>query len=260
MAMNALQNMGAGNINPVIQNQLQPMYQSNMMGQPNQMGQQNQFGQVNPMQQQKPQGFWQNLWRGLNKFGKGVEEFSIGKSGGFDQLNIQTPQGMQALNLLLSQGMQNIQDPSQGFEPIAQESRRMFEQETLPSIAQRFGAWDSKRGSGYQNALTQAGSNLESQLAALRSQYGLGQQQNALQQLQLGLQPQFENYYRLGTEGIVQPLLRTAANIGGTILTDKVGNYFDKTEGQNYNINDIRKVLSTNPEQRQQLIALLGGR
>src|SRR6267142_2202947 len=114
--------------------------------------------------------------------------FFLGTPGQIKTTPTVTPQASNALQQLLSQGMQNTN--FQGIEDLA---RKNFQQKTIPSLAERFTALsgDTRGSSAFQGALGQAGSDLESQLAALRGQYGL-------QQLSLGLTPQFENMYQQG--------------------------------------------------------------
>jgi hypothetical protein len=57
----------------------------------------------------------------------------------------------------------------------------------------------NQNSSAMQSALGGAGADLGAQLASLRSQYGL-------QQSQLGMQPQFENVYQPGQEGMLQQM------------------------------------------------------
>jgi hypothetical protein len=111
------------------------------------------------------------------------------------------PEQNYVLDQLLRGGLgnlQNLQRPD--FEPIAERSQREFATQTVPSLAERFTSLGGgQRSSAFQGALGQAGSDLQSQLAALRSKYGLeaNQQQfnQAIPQLQLGLQPRRESVY-----------------------------------------------------------------
>lgn len=99
--------------------------------------------------------------------------------------------------------------------------KRQFEQETVPSIAERFagmGSFGSGSGSGQNMAMAQAGRELSENLAALRGNL----QQNALQQLQgymqQGFTPAFENVYKPPSQGILQG---AAGGIG-----QGIGTYF----------------------------------
>lgn len=109
-----------------------------------------------------------------------------------------------------------LQQPSQfNFGPIEEQARSGFTQRIIPSIAERFTALGAQRSSAFPQLLGQAGSDLESQLAAMKSQYKLQnqaqQQQLLLSLLGLGLTPQFQSAYfqrQPGAgEGIAQGIL-----------------------------------------------------
>lgn len=89
---------------------------------------------------------------------------------------------------------------SQGvdFNPIEDRARSQFNTQTVPGLAERFTSLGGgQRSSAFQNAIGSAGVDLESGLAALRSQFGLQQQgqQNKLlgNLLSYGFKPSFEN-------------------------------------------------------------------
>ena len=97
------------------------------------------------------------------------------------------PNQQSAFSNLLSQGLQNYNP-----EAIANRARTDFNQKTIPSIAERFtsmGSGSSLSSPAFASQLGQASAGLEEGLAGLRSNMGL-------QQLQLGLTPQFENVYQ----------------------------------------------------------------
>jgi len=107
-----------------------------------------------------------------------------GKGGQVEEMQRFTPEQQAALDQLLQQGMAAI-------EPGALETRarRQFEEETIPSIAERFTAMGGGQlSSAFPAALGRAGAGLEESLAALRTQMGL-------QQVGMGLQPRFEPTY-----------------------------------------------------------------
>lgn len=139
---------------------------------------------------------------------------------GNDAQNTQLPTvtGQQAglANNLGQLGLKGIQgyNPQQfNFQPIADKARNNFMTQTLPSISERFTAMggQNRLGSGnFNNAQTQAGIGLDTNLAALEQQYNMQQQGFDLQRqgqlgqfAQLGLQPQFENMYTPASSGIL---------------------------------------------------------
>jgi len=93
-------------------------------------------------------------------------------------------------------GMQQISNLN---PPIAQQARERFEQQTVPSLAERFaGAGKNAPSSGvFAQMLGGAGAGMNTDLAALQAQYdwaGQGRNQALNQWLfQMGSQPQFQN-------------------------------------------------------------------
>jgi hypothetical protein len=118
-----------------------------------------------------------------------------GQPSRVQQLGQYTPEQQSALNSLLSQGMQNYNP-----QAIANQARTNFNQQTIPTIAERFTAMGGgQRSSAFTGALGSAASNLEQSLAALQSNMGQ-------QQLQMGLTPQFENLYHERQPGFTESI------------------------------------------------------
>lgn len=100
---------------------------------------------------------------------------------------------MQILQMALG-GLQPNQFGSQ-FNPIADEARTQFSQETIPSIAERFtalGGEGGQRSSAFAQTLGQQGAQLESGLASEKARFGLAQQGLLQQLLGQGLTPMYE--------------------------------------------------------------------
>ena len=128
------------------------------------------------------------------------------------QIETVNPEQRQVINQLLQQALgvaRGLQQQPMGqlpsFEPIAQRARTQFQQQTIPSIAERFTALDGQRSSGFPQILGQQAAGLEEALAALAADYGIQQQQLGLQGqglqqnllatlLGIGTQPTFQNY------------------------------------------------------------------
>lgn len=149
--------------------------------------------------------------------------FFTGKRAKTEQIPIFAPEHIPALNELLSllMGQKGGQGQEQGqagmlsdffgaeksFEPIAQQARTQFQQQTVPSIAERFSAMDGQRSSAFPQMLGQAGSQLEQGLASEGAKFG--QRERALQvpllQSLLGLafQPRFQTSIQPGTSGFL---------------------------------------------------------
>ena len=121
-------------------------------------------------------------------------------------------QQMTGLNQILQSGLSGLANPTQGFAPIAQQARSQFNQQTVPGLAERFTSMGG-RGSAalsspaFASQLGQAGAGLEENLAAMQAQYGMQNQGNLLQMLQLGLQPQYENMLQPEQQGFWESIL-----------------------------------------------------
>lgn len=141
-------------------------------------------------------------------------DFLFGKGEKTEQFKRFTPQQEQLQNQLLEglsgqlpdafsylqRILSNDPDAVKAFEAP---TRRAFEEQTLPSIAERFSGMGAQRSSAFGQQLGKAGEQLEEGLAAQRS----GMQSQALAQLQSllggGMTPSFENVLRPGTKGLV---------------------------------------------------------
>lgn len=138
------------------------------------------------------------------------------------QQQLQNQSLNQALSLL--QGMPGSQNvPQNSFAPIAQQARQQFNTQTIPGLAERFTAMGGgQRSSAFQGALGQAGSGLESSLAALGSEYGQRQQgldQQLLGQLlNYGMMPSFENAYTPRQPGFLESTASGASQGIGALL------------------------------------------
>lgn len=157
---------------------------------------------------------WESFKELLGNLGQGVRDFAIGNPGGVEQYSTVTPDQQSILQLLQQLGVQGLQNPYEGFEPIAQQARNQFNQQTVPSIAERFASMGDNALSSptFASQLGQAGAGLESELAAMKAGYGQQNLQQILQLLQLGLSPQSENVYRPRENGFIQNALGAAPN------------------------------------------------
>ena len=115
---------------------------------------------------------------------KKIDKFDELRSGSMDQmLQSALPQ------LLSSLGNQG------GFAPIAEQARSRFFGDTVPTLAERFSGLGSggQRSSGYQESLASGAGQMNTDLAAMESQYGQQRNQQLMQMLGMGLTPQQEN-------------------------------------------------------------------
>jgi len=138
----------------------------------------------------------------------------IGTPARTQQLQTFSPQQRGLQNESINQIMSLLQGkPSQGFQPIAQNARNQFQQQTVPTLAERF---TSMGGAGtgalsspaFASQLGQAGAGLEGNLAALGSQFGQNQLQSLLP---FAGKSQFENLFHQAQPGALQ-------NIAGPAL------------------------------------------
>ena len=140
-----------------------------------------------------------------------IGRFLFGGGPRTEQIQRFNPGQQQAFSQILQQALSGLQNPTEGFEPIAQQARTNFQQNTIPTIAERFTAMGggAQRSSAFPSALGRAGAGLEQNLAAQQSQYGL-QNSGLLQQLLgIGLTPQFESLYRPEQTGLAQNSLQS---------------------------------------------------
>jgi hypothetical protein len=119
-------------------------------------------------------------------------------------------------------GIQNLLASPVSFQPIREQAERGYRTRTLPAILERLGVSSGEgalHGSGAFEAMDRPAQDLQSNLAALESQFGLqqqGQQGNLLMQLLgLGMQPMDEEKYFPGqTSGISRFAGPMAGGIG----------------------------------------------
>lgn len=180
-------------------------------------------------------------------FGQKLSEFFFGSDPRMQQASLLNPQqqglqnqGIQQLmQLLQGGGSQGIGGAPGSFEPIAQRARTQFQTQTVPGLAERFTALGGQNSSAFQGALGSAASGLEEGLAAQGSQYGLQQNaqlQNLIQML-LGFsaRPSFENLVFQGQpgafHGLAQGLGEGIGGFGAGALGNALSNWWNKKEG-----------------------------
>ena len=142
------------------------------------------------------------LMMGLGALGgDGLGSFLGGRKSKTEQMPLYNQQQNTYLDQLMNQGMQNAD-----FGAIEDRYKKQFSEDTIPGLAERFTSMGGgQRSSGFQSAIGRAGSDLNSQLAALRSQYGM-------QQLNMGMRPRFENAMHPAQPGFLQ-------NVGSSIMS-----------------------------------------
>lgn len=122
--------------------------------------------------------------------------FFKGKKEQFKQIPTVTPQQQDLLSQLigglqgnLGQGFETIQQQlgnyALGESPMEQMAMRQFQESILPQLGETYAGLNATSGSGFQQALGQAGAGLSENLAGLRQQ----QQQQGLSNLMSLLSP-----------------------------------------------------------------------
>jgi len=142
----------------------------------------------------------------------GVGRFFLGDEAQTMQFPKFNPAQEKAFAQILQQSLGEIGKNPIDFNPIEQKARMGFAQTTIPSIAERFTAMNGQRSSAFGQQLGAAGANLETDLGALRSQYGLQRQALLQNLLGLGLTPQFESAYSPRTQGFLETGAQGAAS------------------------------------------------
>jgi hypothetical protein len=130
-------------------------------------------------------------------------------------------------------GLKGLQSLSGGFAPIEAKSRRDFTQKTLPGIAERFTAMGGGQdSSAFGQQLGQAGADLETNLAALGSDYNQKQQDFYGRLMGMGLTQQLENFRSARQPGMLDALSASFPALAGNA---GVGQGFSSYMGGNKN-------------------------
>lgn len=144
---------------------------------------------------------------GISKIDIPQQQYSVvnGYTPDALKLNKYEPWQQDIMKLLGSLGTNNLQNPYEGFEPIKQDALSTFFQDIVPRLQEQFSASGSNSASSgtIKSQLSSAGSTLAEKLAAFQAHFGQQNQQNALQQLQLSLNPQSDFINRDNKGGIL---------------------------------------------------------
>lgn len=131
---------------------------------------------------------------GINQQSPSAEWF-YGSPGQLAHIPRFTQPQMSALSSILGKGQNMLSNLLMGFEPIENQARQQLQQKTLPSIAERFTSLGNNAMSSpaFLSQLGGAASDLESNIAALKAQFGMQNRNQAMQLLAMGLEPQYQN-------------------------------------------------------------------
>jgi hypothetical protein len=146
-----------------------------------------------------------------------ARDFALGQSGGVEQYQNLTPDQQSIIQYLMQLSQEGIENPYEGFDTISQQAQNQFNQQTVPSLAERFTSMgdNSIYSPAFASQIGQAGAGLQGDLAAQRAQYGQQNKQQMIQTLLSLLQPRSENIYRPRQAGAFETAGKTALeNIG----------------------------------------------
>lgn len=146
-----------------------------------------------------------------------LKDFFLGTPSKTEQIQRFNPEQQQAFSQILQQALSGLQNPAAGFEPIAQQARTQFQQQTVPTLAERFTAMGGQGSSAFRQSLGQAASGLEQGLAAQGAQFGLQQQGQLQNLLGMGLTPTFETAFQQRQPGFLENLLMALLSLGGQV-------------------------------------------
>lgn len=132
-----------------------------------------------------------------------MANFLMGTPDRFERINKYSPEQSGALNQLLSMGLSGLQQNQPSFAPIEANARKQYQEDTIPSLAQRFTSMGAQNSSGFGDALARSGEHLESSLGALRGQFDMQNRSQLMQLLGMGMAPQDEIGYFAGRPGFL---------------------------------------------------------
>ena len=163
-----------------------------------------------------------------------LKEVLFGKKGKTKQISTLTPEQKQLMELInegLTSGEGPFGDLFGGFnqeqfdEGIAKPAFKMFQEDVLPQIQEKFIAGNQVLGSGMRRGQLKAGVDLQDKLAQLMYQAQQDQQKNKLAGINsiLGTKA-FENVYKPGTTGAVGGFFQGLTSNSGPMLDKGVSN------------------------------------
>lgn len=135
--------------------------------------------------------------------------FLTGRPQGVQTVGNYNPRQNEIMDMLLGLGQKGLQNPYEGFEPIANYARKNFQENTIPTLAEAFSASGSNASSSpsFQTALGRQAAEFEPQLAALQAQYGMQNRGQSAQLLGMGLTPRETQYPVAAQQGLLHQAL-----------------------------------------------------
>lgn len=110
-----------------------------------------------------------------------------------------------AMNKMLEMAMSQIDPSRMSSDPMRQRLMSLYQQQILPSIAERFtGMGDGQGSSAFLGELTGGTNDFMERMGTLESQYNQQMLPQYLKMGEIGLTPQQENMYAPGSKGMLQ--------------------------------------------------------
>ena len=190
----------------------------------------------------------------LNKSGGGAvqpgqdnafQRALTGSPGGIQTVPKYRPNQEQYMDELLPFAMRGIQNPYEGFEPIAQYARKNFQEQTIPQMMQNFVASGSNAPTspGPWNQQGRAAEGMEANLAALQSQYGLQNRGQMMNLLGMGLTPRDAMFEQQAKSGVLDEYLPGLSRVMNQFGSDAVIPWLKKLFGLDDEDSDVQKDL-----------------
>lgn len=131
------------------------------------------------------------FWMGKDPAMASMDRFTSGQTG--------------AMNKMLEMAVSQMDPSRMSFDPIRQRLMSQYQQQILPSIAERFtGMGDGQGSSAFLGELTSGTNDFMERMGALESQYNMQMLPQYLRMGELGLTPQQEYMYMPGSKGMLQ--------------------------------------------------------
>jgi hypothetical protein len=110
-----------------------------------------------------------------------------------------------AMNKMLEMAMSQMDPSRMSSDPMRQRLMSLYQQQILPSIAERFtGMGDGQGSSAFLGELTSGTNDFMERMGTLESQYNMQMLPQYLRMGEIGLTPRQEHMYAPGSKGMLQ--------------------------------------------------------
>lgn len=170
------------------------------------------------------------------------------------QVPLFSPEQLQARQGLRQGAQQQLQATPLSFAPQRAQYEKHFSEQVIPTLAERFAG--NLRSSAFKGALGNTTSDFQSKLAALESQYNLGANKQALEQLRLGLSPEYQRQTTPGQPGIFGNIAKIGGSALGKYLGGDIGQAIGNELGQGVS-SLFQNINAPNEEDQNNPLAML---